>query len=474
MKFNKEEYIEKVYACWQGKNIGGTMGTPYEHNTDMQDISGFSSEKGAPAANDDLDLQLMWLCAIEERGIKNITSKMLAEYWISFIPPQWNEYGVAKSNLKIGLMPPYSGEHQNDLWKTSNGAWIRTEIWATLFPGYPELAVKYAYKDACVDHGLSEGTHAAMFVAALESSAFIESDIMKLIDMGLSFIPSDSKTAKAVKLAIELHKQGASLKEAREKIVEFNSDLGWFQAPANIAFVILGLLYGEGDFKKSMIYAIDCGDDTDCTGATIGSIMGIIGGKNAIPDDWAEYIGDSIVSFAIDLSYLPRPRSCQELTDRVLALLPQTLSAYGISIEETDGHIERGDEPAQRIAEFDIPENPYTYEETDLIHTLVRIQFETAPVIKPNQVLKMKAQFLNTMWEPRTLFINLLLPDGWSADYQKSVFVEQKCEMHTLKHSELEFEITAGENVDSVNEIIMCVTADGRPTRGMLPITVLG
>ena len=46
MKFNKEEYIEKVYACWQGKNIGGTMGTPYEHNTDMQDISGFSSEKG--------------------------------------------------------------------------------------------------------------------------------------------------------------------------------------------------------------------------------------------------------------------------------------------------------------------------------------------------------------------------------------------------------------------------------------------
>ena len=52
-------------------------------------------------------------------------------------------------------------------------------------------------------------------------------------------------------------------------LVEQSADIGMFEAPANIGFVVLGLLYGEGDFKKSLIYAVNCGDDTDCTAGTI-------------------------------------------------------------------------------------------------------------------------------------------------------------------------------------------------------------
>ncbi len=83
-------------------------------------------------------------------------------------------------------------------------------------------------------------------------------------------------------------------------MVEDSKDLGWFQAPANLAFVIIGWMYGEGDFGKSICTAVNCGDDTDCTGATLGSIFGIILGKDGIPKEWIEPIGERIITVAID------------------------------------------------------------------------------------------------------------------------------------------------------------------------------
>ncbi len=109
MKLNYEEYKDKVYACWLGKNIGGTMGTPFEGIRSTQDIKGFTTEEGVVLPNDDLDLQLVWLSAIENFGINVIDSKKLGEFWLSYIGPHWNEYGLGKANMKIGLVPPISG-----------------------------------------------------------------------------------------------------------------------------------------------------------------------------------------------------------------------------------------------------------------------------------------------------------------------------------------------------------------------------
>ena len=104
------------------------------------------------------------------------------------------------------------------------------------------MAVKYAYNDACVDHGVTDGTYAAMFVAAMESSAFLEKDVQKLFETGLSYIPENCRVAQSVRLAQKCYKDGVPFREARAAIVEDSKDLGWFQAPANVAFVILGLL----------------------------------------------------------------------------------------------------------------------------------------------------------------------------------------------------------------------------------------
>lgn len=464
--------MDKLRACWVGKNIGGTMGTPYEGKTEMQDIQGYNSPKGEPLANDDLDLQLIWLCAVEERGIRNISPQLLGEYWINYITPHWNEYGIGKANMKLGLIPPYSGEFNNAKWRNSNGAWIRTEIWACLFPGFPDLAVKYAYNDACVDHGMGEGTYAAMFVAAMESAAFFEKDIRKLIELGLSYIPENSRTAKSVRLAVELYDKKTDFKDARNAVVKETEDLGWFQAPANVSFVILGLLYGEGDYKKSMIYAINCGDDTDCTGATIGSLMGLMYGSEYVPTDWADYIGDKIVSVAVDMSYWWRPTTVTDLTRRIYELVPSCLKAYEVYTEYTDGDTEREEAPRYlRNRDFDIPKTGLSIDFPDMIYAKGRVEFDRCTV-KPGENIKLKFVFKNTMQEVRMIQISLMLPEGWTSD-KKTVNVYCR-QMTQYLIDEAEATVTVGENVDNINKIIMRISTPSRPTEVTVPLIIWG
>lgn len=128
-------------------------------------------------------------------------------------------------------------------------------------------------------------------------------------------------------------------------LVKDSADLGWFQAPANVGFVVLGLLYGAGDFKQSLIYAINCGDDTDCTGATLGSLMGIMGGMTVIPQDWRAYIGDGIKSICITNGHGRFPQDCTELTDCLMNLLPVTLRVpHEALMNKADAAVRLGDE----------------------------------------------------------------------------------------------------------------------------------
>ena len=168
-----------------------------------------------------------------------------------------------------------AGDYEND-WCNSNGAWIRTEVWATVAPGMPHVAAKYAIEDASVDHGAGEGTFAAAFVAALQSAAFVISDLRKCIEVGMAAIPAESRMAKSIEFVFKCYDDGMDWKDARNAVQQLNSDIGdgWFEAPSNVTYAVIGLLWGEGDFKKSMITAINCGDDTDCTGATVGATLG--------------------------------------------------------------------------------------------------------------------------------------------------------------------------------------------------------
>ena len=486
MNINLQEYKDKVHACWIGKNIGGTMGAPYEGSRKFLDIKGFSSEKNVVLPNDDLDLQLVWLRAMEACGAKGLTQQALGEFWLSFITPHWNEYGTAKNNMANGLYPSLCGDAFN-VWKHSNGAWIRAEIWACLAPGVPDIACKYAYNDACVDHGAnSEGTVAAVFIAAIESMAFVDSDVRKLIEIGLSRIPENSRVAKSVKTVVDYYDKKADFKTTWQTIIEQNADIGhgWFQAPSNVAFVIMGLLWGEGDFKKTMICTLNCGDDTDCTGGTVGSIMGIMGGTRHIPTDWKEHIGDSIETLSISLGVLQYiPKSCSELTERIINLVPHVLFAngqnMGVTEKETDiygSYVDDVIKNTRFVSIFNIP--PYSYE-VDIFHTKATVVLDGDPKIYPLVNKKIKVIFVQN-WERNgwcasncTLSFRWWLPQGFDVKGEKSTYLWSHTPLTKLE-SECEFEIVVPEKVEAVNRLVLEVTVSGKMTVGYIPVVFLG
>ena len=319
----KIPYESSVRGCWMGKNIGGTLGAPLERDPEMHDVNFYVQPNlfGRPEPNDDLDLQLLWLIIAEQHGVYNITPRLMGEYWIGNIIGPWNEYAVCRLNCMNGFFPPLSGAVDNDKWHWSNGAWIRSEIWACLFPGDPDEALKFAWLDACADHE-GEGIYAEMFTVALESAAFVEKDLRKLVAIGLSKIPPKSRVRESVELVCKCYDAGEPWQDARNKVVELNADLGFFQAPANVSFAILGLLYGDGDFGRTVCLATNCGDDTDCTAATAGAVWGILYGIEAIPEKWIAPIGNTIVTSAIQRFGLKLkiPKTIDELTQRVLRL----------------------------------------------------------------------------------------------------------------------------------------------------------
>jgi ADP-ribosylglycohydrolase len=320
---NEADFRDKVHACWLGKNIGGTLGMPFEGQQVAQSLTFFKPVPEKPAANDDLDLQLLWLKALEERGT-NINARTLGEYWLKYVPVDWNEYGIGKANMRDGFLPPVSGQFRNAKWRNSNGAWIRSEIWACLAPGCPSIAAKYAYEDACVDHGAGEGTFAEMFTAAVESAAFVESDRDRLLEIGLSYIPAKCAVAVSIRATMDAHKRGLDWTTAREVVIKSSESTGWFQAPRNVAFTILGWLYGNDDFGKTICTAVNCGDDTDCTGATVGSILGIIHGGSCISATWRRPVGEGISNVAI--SGFKAPGTLTELTDATPAMARKVLA----------------------------------------------------------------------------------------------------------------------------------------------------
>ncbi len=479
MNINAEEYRNKVRGCWIGKNIGGTIGAPMEGNTKTNNVEFYTHDlNGDPLPNDDLDLQLIWLTAAEYHGIYNLTPQLLGEYWINYIVGPWNEYSVCHFNIAKGLYPPLSGSTNNDIWKNSNGAWIRSEIWACVFPGNPDEAIRFAYMDACQDH-CGDGIYAEMFTTALESAAFVVNDLRKLIDIGLCKIPADCRVARSVQLACNCYDNGDNWLTARNKVMEDSSDLGWFQAPANVAFAVIGLLYGEGDFGKSVCRAVNCGDDTDCTAATVGSILGIMYGYSNIPEKWIKPIGNSIKNIAIQILGRPRvaqlPQSIDALTDRVIKLAHaaqhENPALFSLNNEKTtipEGY--HATLTAQETAREIWAYSPY-----ELVFKLpfgeIYVDFENGVNIAPGETKQVRVGISSIIGNQNEVYFKWHMPEGWQAAPNSSSVMVKLGWASGFTHA-----VTAGAFDDNIIYIPLEVRMSGRtnPTILQVPFLLAG
>ncbi|MCX7917099.1 MAG: ADP-ribosylglycohydrolase family protein [bacterium] len=361
IKLSKKEYIDKVKDCGIGKNIGGTLGAPFEgekftHNLNYYhkesikkwlknvktyweksgfkfeiDIDNFNFDQ--PLPNDDLDFQLVWLKMLEERGV-NLTLNDFVDFWKKYLYRHWySEYSWCLYNLQRGLKPPISGAFQN-YFVDEMGSPIRSEIWACVAPADPQLAAYLAWMDSSLDHAGGEGTYGEMFWASVESAAFVIDDPFTLIDIGLSMIPISSNIARCIKEAVRCYKEKLEWGQARERIATIFGHYNPCNAIPNHGFIILEWVYRDV-FGDKLCKAVNCEYDTDCTGATLGSLLGILNGFSKIPEEWKKPVGDLITPVPLTITD-GLPLTITELTERTIKVAEKMLEKNSDTVEFAD------------------------------------------------------------------------------------------------------------------------------------------
>ena len=402
---------DKIYACWLGKNIGGTLGTPVEGRMEVMDLTWYPrlDPRGA-LPNDDLDLQLLNLHAMEMYGTR-LTAEHIAAEWSEHCYFPWDEYGHAGSAMRYGFKPPFSGMFDNH-FTNCMGCPIRSEVWAAIAAGKPRLAAYFAWQDAVVDHAGGEGVFGEIFNAALEAAAYLSADVPALIREALTYIPTTSRVHGAVSLMLSLYEQGEDLLVAREKVLAAYGNPNFTDAPQNIAFGLAGLLWGE-NFEDAILKVVNLGYDTDCTVATCGAIWGILYGREGIDPKWAEPIGNAIqVSAAI--RGFRAPADLEELTDRCLAIYAK------LCCEDPETYIITEEDNSDfAVQHYTLPEGALKSEAF-----CVDVRYEDGdPTVSPERAQTLQITLTNNTTWPWTLEARISCPYGLMADVPANIVV---------------------------------------------------
>lgn len=187
--------------------------------------------------------------------------------------------------------------HRN-IYREWIGAQIRADFFGYITPGNPVLGADMAWRDASISH-VKNGIYGEMLIAAMLSAAAVIDDIEQIIECGLSQIPEKSRLTEAIRKVIAWKKEDIDWETAIDKIHKlYDEKIGydWCHTISNAMIVCLGLIYGNKDFENSVGIAVSAAFDTDCNGATVGSIIGMILGAEALPEKWIKPLNNQLKS----------------------------------------------------------------------------------------------------------------------------------------------------------------------------------
>lgn len=354
--YNDDILFNKMHGAWLGRCIGCALGKPVERFMDSH--NGISSKdrvkiyltaispdeypiRGyipgtSPASSqtdtvgcepstrekiafmetdDDIRYTVIGQRVMMEHGA-GFTSRDVVFEWMSYLGYQQvcTAETQAYRNLVIRYRVPgdknapfeadweWVATHHNP-YREWIGAQIRADSWGYAAPGNPELAAEFAWRDARISH-VKNGIYGEMFCAAMISAGFAMKDPLAVVEAGLAEIPQRSRLYKDMMDTIAICRAHEFRADRFESVLyEIYALLGNYSAVHtnnNAALVVAALLLGQDDFEKVIGIAVMGGWDTDCNGATAGSIWGAMHGAAAIPSKWSAPLNDTLYSLIPD------------------------------------------------------------------------------------------------------------------------------------------------------------------------------
>lgn len=305
---SKDALKDKIMGGWAGQTIGVVYGAPTEFKfcgTIIPEEIPIGWGEGyvkhwwerKPGLFDDVYNDLTFAEAFQELGL-DATSEQLglrfayAPYHLAHA----NQAG--RYNIRQGIMPPESGSWINNPHADDLDFQIEADFVGLMAPGMVPQALDIASR---VGHIMNsgDGFYGGAFVAGLYSAAFVENDPARIVDMALEGIPEESTFWQCINDVRIWHKKYPSDWKAAwfEILKKWGLDTGCpkgvslsfdIDAKLNSAYVAMGLLYGGGDFGKSIEIATRCGQDSDCNPATVGGVLGVVLGLDALPAFWKD------------------------------------------------------------------------------------------------------------------------------------------------------------------------------------------
>ena len=303
---SKAVLLDKIKGGWAGQTIGCTYGGPTEFKfpgTMIQDYIPVEWQDGiikwyyenSPGLYDDIYMDLTFVDVFDRLGLDAPVDSFAMAFATAGYP-LWHANQAARYNILQGIMPPASGHWLNNPHADDIDYQIEADYAGLMSPGMPNTASEISDK---IGHIMNygDGWYGGVYVGAMYALAFVSDDIEFVVTEALKTIPEQSVFYQCMNDVIMCHKAFPNdWKQAwAECEKKWSSDIGCpdgvflpfnIDAVINSAYIIIGLLYGEGDFYKTIDISTRCGQDSDCNPASSGGILGAILGYSNIPASW--------------------------------------------------------------------------------------------------------------------------------------------------------------------------------------------
>lgn len=299
-------YRSKMLAGWLGQMVGVTWGFPVEFKYLGEIIPESNVPDWKPEMindafqQDDLYVEMTFLRSMEKYGL-DVPLRDAALDFARTKYPLWHANKAARENLRKGIAAPDSGHPKFNNHSDDIDFQIEADFAGIVSPAMPSRSVQIADKfGSIMNYG--DGKYGGIFVAAMYSYAFVENDIETVIKKALELIPEKSQYYEAIKDTIKWHKKYPNnWKKTWKKLNEkYTQNLDYRQtscrkdelnidAKINGAFIVVGLLYGEGDIEKTITISMRCGQDADCNPSNAAGILFTTLGMEKIPAKYRKY-----------------------------------------------------------------------------------------------------------------------------------------------------------------------------------------